>query len=583
MKKKQLFITIIIVFVIFISGFFIRLDYLRLPGIEESNREFYKDQNGLPYMYEFDSYYNYRLAKNFLDHGYLGDTIINGREWDIHSYYPPGVPMDYPPLLAYVTSFFYKLINLFTSVPLMAVCFWLPAFIGPLAGIVAYFFTRRFTNQYGAVAAGIFTVASPIYTMRTVAGFFDTDMFIILFPLLISWFILESIQSKKRKMQIIYAAISALFMFIFSLAWSGWYYLFYIILIFFLVLFIWYGIKKRKSLNDTGYVAIIFTGGSLFLISILTGFSSIIKLISEPLALVKILGKNPWAPWPNVYSVVTELARPTVSEAIGEIGLILFLGVAGIILMLMVLLNNKSKKLLSDKVTWDFFSFLFIWLIVGSLSFATSNRFALLVIPPLIISTGMMIGILTKYLEPKEDIPDLKMLKKRKRLTGIISKAILFFILIPSFFGVHQIVLNMTPSANDALWNASEWIGNNTSPNTVIISNWSYGHLFTAIADRPIAFDGRIGYIENLAIRKNDTAFKYGVRSPSISREYWIDRALTADDETLSHSILSMLATTGDSAYLTLEDYTGSTAKSVEILNNILGSFQGNCIEYLKR
>jgi hypothetical protein len=80
-----------------------------------------------------------------------------------------------------------------------------------------------------------------------------------------------------------------------------------------------------------------------------------------------------------------------------------------------------------------------------------------------------------------------------------------------------------------------------------------------------------MGYMENLASRKNDTAFKYGIRSPSTSREYWIDRALTTSDEALSRGILNMLASTGDNACLTLEDYIGSTAKSAEILNNVLG------------
>jgi dolichyl-diphosphooligosaccharide--protein glycosyltransferase len=80
-----------------------------------------------------------------------------------------------------------------------------------------------------------------------------------------------------------------------------------------------------------------------------------------------------------------------------------------------------------------------------------------------------------------------------------------------------------------------------------------------------------MGYIESLSTRKNDPAFKYGVRSPNTSREYWINGALATSDGALSYGILSMLATTGDSASLAIEDYTGSTAKSVEILNNILG------------
>jgi len=340
LKKKQLGITFAIVLAIFLIGFFVRLDYIRLPGVPDSDKAYYEDQNGLPYMYEFgDSYYHYRLTKNFLDHGYLGDTMVNGRQWDIHSYYPPGVPMDYPPLIVYIAAFVYKFINLFASVPLLTVCFWIPVFIGPLAGIVAYFFTRRFTNQYGAAAAGILAVTSPLYAVRTVPGFFDTDMFIVIFPLLIAWFFIEAVQSKKRKMQIIFAGLCAFCMFVFSTAWSGWYYLFYIVFLFSIGYLIWCKLK-RNSIKDVGYVLAVFSAGSLLLISALTGFSNIAKLISEPAALIKMLGKSPWAPWPNVYSVVSELQKPSARELTADIGLALFIGIIGIIWMFRVLIND---------------------------------------------------------------------------------------------------------------------------------------------------------------------------------------------------------------------------------------------------
>jgi dolichyl-diphosphooligosaccharide--protein glycosyltransferase len=571
MGKKQLVITFVIVLAIFLIGFFIRLDYIRLPSVPESDKAFYEDQNGLPYMYEFgDSYYHFRLTKNFLDHGYPGDTVINGREWDMHSYYPPGVPMDYPPLIVYIAAFVYKFINLFVSVPLIAVSFWIPVFIGPLAGIVAYFFTKRFTNIYGAAAAGIFTVTSPLYAVRTVPGSFDTDMFIVIFPLLIVWLFIEAVQSKKRKMQIIFAGLSAFCMFVFSMAWSGWYYLFYIIFLFSIGYLVWCKLR-RNSIKDIGYVLLIFTAGSLFLIGILTGFSNIIKLISEPVALIKILGKSPWAPWPNVYSTVSELAKPSMRELIADVGLAFFIGIIGIVWMFRVLINDGLKKQFLNKVTWFFYSFLFIWVLIGFFLVMKGDRFALLLIPPLAISAGIMIGILIEYLELLKDSGKSGILRRRKNLTWIISIVILLFITVPAVFGVNQIISNITPTANDDLWNASEWIHDNTPNETVVISNWSKGHLFTAIADRPVTFDGRMGYIENLATRKNDSAFKYGVRSPGTSREYWIDRALATSNEVLSYGILRMLATTGDNASLTLEDYTGSTAKSVEILNNILG------------
>jgi asparagine N-glycosylation enzyme membrane subunit Stt3 len=572
MGKKQLGITFAIVIAIFLIGFFIRLDYIRLSNIPAGDKSFYEGQDGLPYMYEFgDSYYHYRLTKNFLEHGYPGDTIINGREWDTHSYYPPGVPMDYPPLIIYITAFIYKFVNLFARVPLLKVCFWLPVFIGPLAGVAAYFFTRRLTNQYGATAAGIFLVTSPLYAVRTVPGFFDTDMFIVIFPLLIIWFFIEAVQSRKRKMRIIFAGLSAFWMFVFSMTWSGWYYLFYIVFLFSIVYMICAKLK-RNSIKDNGYVLLIFTAGSLLLTGVITGFSSILKLANEPAALIKMLGKSPWAPWPDVYSVVSELSRPSMREVTADIGLALFIGIIGIIWIFRVLINIEQKNRLLNKVTWFLYSFLISWTVLGFfLIFMGGDRFALLLLPPLAVSAGIMMGILAEYLGPPKDGGKSYISIKRIYLIRIIPIVILLFITASAVFSVHQIISKITPSANDDLWNASEWISNNTAKETVVISNWSKGHLLAAIADRPVTFDGRMGYMENLASRKNDTAFKYGIRSPSTSREYWIDRALTTSDEALSRGILNMLASTGDNACLTLEDYIGSTAKSAEILNNVLG------------
>jgi dolichyl-diphosphooligosaccharide--protein glycosyltransferase len=160
-------------------------------------------------MYELDSYYNYRLTNNYLDHGYLGDVIIDGREWDMHSYAPSGVPLDYPPLLIYLTAFIYKLINLFASIPLLVVCFWLSAFIAPLAGVVAYLLTRRLTNEKGAVVAGILTTLAPFYFIRTVPGWFDTDIFIILFPILVVWILWEASINKNPKKVYYYRLLPA--------------------------------------------------------------------------------------------------------------------------------------------------------------------------------------------------------------------------------------------------------------------------------------------------------------------------------------------------------------------------------------
>jgi len=572
MKKKQTAITFIIVTVIFLLGFFIRLEYIQLPGINADDKSFYEDQNGLPYMYEFgDSYYHYRLINNYITHGYPGDELKSGMQWDIHSYFPPGVPMDYPPLIIYLAAFLYRFLNLFADIPVMKVCFWIPVFAGPLAGVVAYFFTLRFTNMIGAAAAGIFTVTSPRYAIRTIPGFFDTDIFIVIFPLLIIWFFLEAIQSKERKMQIIFSSLSALFMFGFSMAWSGWFYLFFIVALSSFIYLVVSAFKKNDFKKSIIFF-LIFTAGSVFLTGAFNGFKNIKSVLYQPFILIRSLGENPWAPWPDVYSIVSELEKPSALGIAANIGFVLcIITAAGILFIFAILINTRLKNLLLGRISWFFYIFLLIWLISGVTITLSGTRFVLLLLPSFVIIAGIAAGVFAEYLKLLKEKSKYEIFMK-KNISGMVLASFFLFITIPACIGVHQIILNMKPTANDDLWAVSEWIGKNTPENTVVITNWGRGHLFSAIADRPVTFDGRMGYIENLSKRDNNPAFKYGIRSPGIAREYWIDRALVTSDGYLSNAILTMLATTGDQSYLILEDYTGSTAESVEILNNILAS-----------
>jgi len=580
LKKKKLILTFIIVIFLFLIGFFVRLNYVRLSGIPGDDREFYRDQSGIPYMVEFgDSYYHYRLIKNFIDHSYLGDTEINGIEWDSYSYYPPGVPMEYQPLIVYIAAYAYKFINLFADVSLMEICFWMPMFIGSLAGIIAYFFAARFTNIYGAVVAGIITTTSLIYVFRTLPGFFDTDMFVLIFPLLIVWLYIEAIQGKELKKQIILAVLSALLMFCFSLAWVGWYYLFYLILIFSTGYLVYCKLKKR-SIKNIGFVAIGFIL-SFLLISLSRGPSYIYKIIFEPPAIIEMLGTNPWSPWPNVYFTVSELEKSSLLTVARMHGIMFYVGLIGIIYMVRILTSDKLRKHFS-KITWQFYSFLLIWTVTGIIiTIFGGDRFILLSTPPISISAGIMIGILIEYPETLKDNEKQGIPSSGKNIMKFIFLTILLVAVTFPVYDAYRFTSSVTPRGNDDLWEASEWIKDNTDNETIVISNWIYGHLFTGIAERPVTLDGRMGYSETLYARENNPAFPYGEKSPGVLREYWIDRTLTTGNEQLSYNILRMLAASGDSPSIILEEYMGSVAKSVEVLNRILGVDKGIAADIL--
>lgn len=537
MSKRDVAVSLSIIFLIFFLGFFLRVESTQLSGISPGEKVFYQDQNGLPYMYDMDSYYNYRLTRNYLDHGYLGDAMLNGSEWDLHSYYPPGLPMTYPPLLIYLTASFYEIINIFFNLPLMTACYWIPAFMAPLSGVVAYLFMRRqFTNDYGALAAGILVVTAPFYFMRTVPGWFDTDIFIILFPLLISWLLFEAIHTSKKKIMVYLTVISGFLTFLFSMAWEGWAYIFYIIVFSFLI-YITISAFKKCKIKNIYQVFTIFLVSTLVLIVIFAGLSKIETLLFP----LKFIEGTSFTIWPNIYSSISELQIPSLINLIFGLGPILLgLGVFGLIYIPFKLKKEQQHEQFSGRLSWFLYLFILTWFLIGLFSLTKGIRFILILIPPLVIISGVMIGFATDSLN----------FLNKKSLKKVLPLLIIILISLPSILVIYDNLSNLNPRMNDDMWNAGLWIQDNTNNDTVVISQWVYGHFFTAVSDRPVSIDGG---------------------TQNSPRSYWIYRAFSTSNETLSLGIFRMLATSGDAGYLTLNKYTENTTETVEILNNILG------------
>ena len=553
MSKKELMLSLLIIVLIFSLGFVLRIESTHLTGISLDEKAYYEDQNGLPYMYELDSYYNYRLTKDYIDHGYLGDTIANGKNWDLHSYYPSGRSAEYPPLIVYIATLFYKFVNLFVHVPLMVTCFWLPAFVGPLSGVIAYLFVRRFTNNYGAAAAGILAVTVPFYFFRTVPGWFDTDMFNILFPLLIMWFISEAVYTENINNRISFSILAAISTFIFSMAWEGWIYVFYVILIS-LIFYIPLSKFRKFKTKNTWQVFGLFTGLTiLFMFIAGTDLGSLFTPFN-------FIAANTQSSWPNIYVSVSELGKPSIEEVVSDLGFVLFAGILSLLWIFRVMINKKLKERYLKRMTWYTYSLLIIWIIIGSFALTDGSRFIMILLPPLVVSSGIMVGICVGYLSMLQGNMRFDIFRKRKNIIKILSLCILLLVTVPAVFNVYDGFTGLTPGANDDMCNAAEWINNNTSNDTVIISDWSYGHFFTAVADRPVSVDGG---------------------SQNSPRTYWIYKAFATDNETLSLGIFQMIATSGDNGYLTLDNYTRNTTKTVEILNNILGVDKGTAMGIL--
>lgn len=476
-----------IVLIIFLTGFLFRVETSKLHDLSVDEKAYLTDEHGLPYMYELDSYYNYRVSRNYLMNGHLGDSLRDGVPWDSYSYYPPGRPASYPPVIAWVSTRVYRVLSIFMDISFYETCFWLPAVIAPFAGIAMFFLLRKYSGDLAGFIGGVMTVTAPLYFSRTLPGFFDTDMFNILIPVMIVFFLTEAVEAEDRKRSLFCIVLSSLLILLFSLSWRGWPYILYIIAVSCILYLSWRAI---------GYLS------------------------------------------------VSELSRPSFEIFVSAAGpLNLGFGVLGLIMITSVMLRPPMR----DKHLGGFNVFIFIfsilWMAVSLLAYYSSVRFSILAIPPLTFISGVFLGLVFSYMGEVESWMSLMGHGAGTIMVAIIS------LLVLSVSVVQASEITMKPFINDDYESAAAWIHDETPPETVIVTDWSYGHYFTAASGRPVLFDGG---------------------SQNTKRAYWIFKAFATDNETLSLGILTMLTASGDRAIDLLENYTGNTADTAEILNGIL-------------
>jgi dolichyl-diphosphooligosaccharide--protein glycosyltransferase len=318
-------VAIVLVIVCFVS--FLRFQSADLSVIPTDQQAYYKDSSGLPFFSEMDSYYNLRMTQDFIDHGHMGTTLMNGTPWDMLSYAPEGRSAEYRPMIVYVTSFLYHLANTFSEMSLKEVAFYAAAIIAPLAAIPAFIIVRRVTNNYGGATAALMVSLAPNYFSHTFAGFFDTDMFNFVLPLFIILFFIESIRSSKFVYRLLYAILTVVFIALFSLAWDG--YIFYIgMLAIFMVAYLILGfvlkldlIKPIKEysnplswlINQKEIFTMVFIAIFGFIgLGLTIGFDAVLRAPSDLLGATQIQSVASASAFPNVYISVAELQIPNL-------------------------------------------------------------------------------------------------------------------------------------------------------------------------------------------------------------------------------------------------------------------------------
>ena len=320
--------SVIIILILLAFVFALRVPAHDLNIIPNDIKDQYVDDSGLPYFSEMDSYYNLRLTEDYIDHGYVGDLQVDGKEVDMHRYAPDGNNISYELGIVYVTSFLNNVANTFFGEhSVREVAFWTGAIIASLAVIPAFIFARRLTNTYGAIAATLIIVLAPNYFAHTFPGFFDTDMFYYIFSLFFIFFFVESIRTDNLILKILYAFLSIASIGMFSISWTG--YIFYVGLmgiftvVYLIVSYIFnsgdsdqseYSSKLQWFIHQKEFLSIILIGVVAFIgLAIFQGVDGVTGIFGRLLSLLSLQSASTVVGgFPNVLISVAEMQMPSL-------------------------------------------------------------------------------------------------------------------------------------------------------------------------------------------------------------------------------------------------------------------------------
>lgn len=529
--------------------------------IEEASEErqkelksYWQDDSGHTFLLEYDPYHWFRLVRNLVLYGIKGDNLIRKTQYDSFMLAPIGMKVDsrlHRNLHVYLSYFVFKLVSIFNkNISLMHFLFYMPVIISCLAIIATFFFCRSISNSYiSSFFAATVLGLTPAFLQRSLAGWFDTDPYVILFSILPVWtFYLGLKQKAQFKKRLLFSVISGICVGLFSLTWDGWWYIFYLIifsmLFFLLNLFNLHLIKRKteKKINlKTPMISLsLFILFSVIFVYIFSGSEVIRNLISVPInfSFAKSYLQNDF--WPNTFLTVIELKEVNFKNLFFNYREI-FVFFLSIIYLIAALYYEKDNKGYKDK---QFIIFLFlIWISIVAFVSINAMRFSILLTLPLAVSFGLFLETVLLFL--RNIVTRFVIIRRIKETLVFVFCCAFIFI----FIGNAAPFKNYAPSMNKDWRDVLILIKTQTSQDAIINSWWDYGHWLKAISERRVIFDGA------------------GLDTPMA---YWMGRFFLTDNEREAIGILRMLNSGSNKAFEELEKLGFDKYKSLDILNETI-------------
>ncbi len=575
--------------------------------VSEQYKAQFKDENGETYLLAIDPYLWYSLTKNVVEFGHTGDKIIDGRS---HFSLRDGRldKLNSKQLHPYIAAYLYKFLHFFNpSMTVMRTLFLLPMIIINLSLIPAFFITRKIAGNIGGFFAAMFVAVNGALLGRTPAGFADTDPYNVFFPLLITWIFLEAytagIGKKKSMLGIAGGVLCGILLGIYTLLWSGWSFILLFILAALLLTLIYHllghlhehhwkirtvaGMRLLRIKTALSLLVSIFISSWIFVTLFSGKQKTFWNALSLPLHVITLKEAGVRSIWPNVLTTVAEFNTVSLPNIISQMGgnFLFWISTMGIVLLLVSWKETKKRDVLylagsalyfalmigykerltdplafmvvlsipiiigilktlyyHDDVTMGMAILLILWFAGAIFAFSRGIRFSLLLTPAFAIALGVALGYVF--------IKTSAFLHRHLHVPNNVGKILLFGLLCLLFINplarAEDIAGNLTPSFNDG-WHGALISIQEDSEDSIITSWWDFGHWFAAIAERRVTFDG----------------------GDQGERIHWVGKTLLTSNEEEAIGILRMLNCAQETAPHKLDEFTGNSLTSLEMLYTV--------------
>ncbi|MDD5069616.1 MAG: STT3 domain-containing protein [Candidatus Omnitrophica bacterium] len=495
-----------------------------------------------PYLLGSDSYYYYYLTKEILKNGRYSPQFQKGKYLDPLMTAPLGF-WRHIETHPFIGAFFYKTAKLFSkNISLFSAISFVPIFVYSITAILFIYlcFQLRIGFTSTLIASLIFSL-SPIFIQRSAFGWYDTDPYNVLFPILTLVLITNLSQKRKPYLSISLLAWATS---LYTIFWEGWIILPISVMFFFLSSLI-LDIKNKKTCHQSLQALILYPLIFVFISMILLTPLGLIDSISDFFKLAFNFNFQKIPLWPDTFLTVGELKKPSALKLISILGWI----VPGIISLYGFLLCFLKKTTLNDKKNETIIGLYFLLTLILA---KNVERFSLFLLVPYSITFAIGLNHILVTL--------VSLTTRYKKTVSLTTNSLAYLILIPSLIYANTSALHQSVIFNQVWLNTLTKIKEKTQKNSIVNTWWCPGHFIKAIAERKVTFDGAT------------------LNTP---QAYWMANFFLSEKEEQALGLIRMLNSSGNESAEYLLKKKIPIDKTVQLLKKITALSENNAKKVL--